>query len=118
VLISVNDAAPVLLKNNAVSGNHWLGVKLVGRKCNSDAIGARVRYQAGGMTRNRMKTGGGSFLSAHDPRMVLGAGANEKIDWVEVTWPQPSDRVERFMALPIDRYITLVEGTGLSASKA
>lgn len=118
VLISMNDAAPVLLKNNAVSGNHWLGVKLVGRRCNSDAIGARVTYQAGGMTRSRMKTGGGSFLSAHDPRLVLGAGANGKIDWVEVTWPQPSDRVERFTTLPIDRYITLVEGSGLPASKA
>jgi hypothetical protein len=117
VLISLNDAAPVLLKNKAVSGNHWLGVKLVGRKCNSDAIGARVTYHAGGMTRSRMKTGGGSFLSAHDPRMVLGAGANVKIDWVEVKWPQPSERVERFAALPIDRYITLVEGAGLTASK-
>jgi enediyne biosynthesis protein E4 len=112
VLISVNDAAPLLLKNNGAAGSHWLGVKLVGRKCNTDAIGARVCYQAGDLVRRQMKTGGGSFLSAHDPRLVLGAGPHAKIDWVEVKWPQPSGQVERFTNLPIDRYITLVEGAG------
>ena len=59
-----------------------------------------------------MKVGGGSYLSSHDPRMVLGLGARRKIDWVEVKWPLPSGAVERFTDLPIDRYITIVEGTG------
>jgi enediyne biosynthesis protein E4 len=31
---------------------------------------------------------------------------------VEVKWPQPSGAVERFTNLPIDRYVTLVEGSG------
>ena len=30
VLVSVNDGAPVLLKNTAGKGNNWLGVNLVG----------------------------------------------------------------------------------------
>ena len=59
-----------------------------------------------------MKVGGGSFLSSHDPRVVLGIGDHPKIDWVEVKWPQPSGAVERFTNLPIDRYVTLVEGSG------
>jgi len=29
---------------------------------------------------------------------------------MEVKWPLPSGRVERFTELPIDRYITIVEG--------
>jgi hypothetical protein len=112
VLVSVNDAAPVLLKNNAAKGTHWLGVNLVGKKANPDGIGARVTYKAGDLTRSRMKVGGGSFLSAHDPRMVLGLGSRTKIDWVEVRWPQPNGAVERFSGLPVDRYVTLVEGSG------
>ena len=112
VLISVNDAAPVLLKNNGAQGSHWLGVKLIGKKSNPDAIGARITYQAGDLTRSRMKVGGGSFLSSHDPRMVLGLGPRAKIDWLEVRWPQPSGAVERITNLPIDRYITVVEGEG------
>ncbi len=59
-----------------------------------------------------MKVGGGSYLSSHDPRMVLGIGKRTKIDWLEVKWPQPSGQVERFTDLPIDRYITIVEGEG------
>ena len=43
VLIGNNGGAPVLLKNNAGDGNHWLGVKLEGVNCNRDAIGARSR---------------------------------------------------------------------------
>jgi enediyne biosynthesis protein E4 len=112
VLISVNDGAPVLLKNNAAKGSHWLGLHLVGRKSNPDAIGARVTYQAGDLNRSRMKVGGGSFLSSHDPRMVLGLGEHAKVDWLEVHWPQPSGTVERFTDLPIDRYVTIVEGSG------
>jgi len=96
VLISNNDAAPVLLRNNAGKENNWLGVHLIGRKCNVDAIGAHITYQAGEMKRSRMKVGGGSFLSAHDPRIVLGIGKRPKIDWLEVRWPMPSGGVERF----------------------
>jgi enediyne biosynthesis protein E4 len=112
VLISVNDAAPILLRNQVGSQNHWLGLKLIGKKANPDAIGARVTYQAGDLKRSRMKVGGGSYLSYHDPRMVLGIGTRTKIDWLEVKWPMPSARVERFTELPIDRYVTIVEGEG------
>jgi enediyne biosynthesis protein E4 len=112
VLISVNDAPPLLLRNNLGGQNHWLGLRLIGRKANPEAVGARITYQAGDLKRERMKVGGGSFLSSHDPRVVLGIGKRPKLDWVEVRWPQPSGAVERFTNLPIDRYITIVEGTG------
>ena len=112
VLISVNNAAPLLLRNTAAAGNHWLGVQLVGKKCNSDAVGARLTYQAGDLKRGRMKSAGGSYLSSHDPRVVLGLEKREKLDWLEVKWPLPSGRVERFTNLPVDRYITIVEGEG------
>jgi enediyne biosynthesis protein E4 len=111
-LISNNNETPVLLRNNIGAQNHWLGLNLVGTKCNRDAIGARVSYQAGDLKRSRMKVGGGSYLSSHDPRMVLGFGQRPKIDVLEVKWPQPSTLVERFTDLPVNRYITIVEGQG------
>ena len=48
--------------NNIGKGNHWLGVRLIGRKSNPDAIGARVTYQAGDLKRSRMKVGGGKTV--------------------------------------------------------
>jgi enediyne biosynthesis protein E4 len=111
-LVGVNNGPPILLRNNAARENHWLGVRLMGRKSNIDAVGAQVTYQAGDLRRHRAKVGGGSFLSSHDPRMVLGIGARKKIDWLEVKWPQPSGATERITELPLDRYITITEGDG------
>jgi hypothetical protein len=113
VLVAVNDGAPLLLRNAAAKGNHWLGIKLVGRKSNRDAVGARITYQAGDLKRSRTKVGGGSFLSSHDPRMVLGVGKRAKIDWLEVKWPEPGGTTEKFTNLPIDTYISIVEGEGI-----
>jgi hypothetical protein len=112
VLLTQNNAAPVLLRNNLGRQNHWLGVRLVGTKSNIDAVGAKIIYQSGDLKRHQFKVGGGSYLSSHDPRMVLGLGKRYKIDWLEIQWPQPSGKTERFTELPIDRYITIVEGQG------
>jgi enediyne biosynthesis protein E4 len=112
VLVAVNNNAPALLRNTATAGTHWLGVQLVGKKANRDAIGASVTWQAGEFKRHRVKVGGGSYLATHDPRMVLGIGNRTKVDWIEVKWPRPSGVVERFYKLPLDRYVTLAEGEG------
>jgi hypothetical protein len=112
VLIGNNGGAPLLLRNHAGEQNHWAGVKLQGVKCNRDAIGARLTWSAGGVKRSRLKNNGGSYLSSHDPREVLGLGTATKLDWLEVRWPAPSTRVERFTGLPIDKYTTVVEGSG------
>jgi hypothetical protein len=45
--------------------------------------------------------------------MVLGLGAHAKIDQLEIRWPAPSTRVEIFTDLPVDRYISIVEGIGI-----
>jgi hypothetical protein len=113
VLIGNNGEAPVLLKNNAGGGNHWVGLKLEGTGCNRDGIGATISWSAGGTKRSRYKSNGGSYLSSHDMREVLGLGAATTVDWVEIKWPPPSGRVERFTDVPIDRYVTIVEGKGL-----
>ena len=81
----------------------------MGTKCNRDAIGARLTWSAGGVKHTRLRNNGGSYLSSHDPREVLGLGASTKVDWLEIAWPQPSGRKERFEDLPVDRYITLTE---------
>ena len=109
VLVANNGGAPLLLKNQAGQGNHWLGLKLVGVTCNRDAIGAKIRWSAGGVIRSRLKNNGGSYLSSHDPREVLGLGAVAKIDWVEITWPKPSSKVQRIVNPALNRYIEIKE---------
>jgi hypothetical protein len=110
VLIGMNGGAPLLLKNRSAPGNHWIGLKLEGVNCNRDAIGAKIRWSAGGVIRSRLKNNGGSYLSSHDPREILGTGSAPKIDWIEIAWPKPSTRVQRIANPPMDRYLTVREG--------
>jgi hypothetical protein len=114
VLIGINGGIPLLLKNNAAKINNWLGIKLEGVQCNRDAIGARVYWTAGGARRYRLKNSGGSYLSSHDPREVLGIGDAEKIDELEIHWPAPSTRIDRFANLSVNRYISIIEGRGIA----
>ncbi|MFN7925527.1 MAG: CRTAC1 family protein, partial [Bryobacteraceae bacterium] len=102
VLVGVNGGSPLLLRNVSAAGNNWVGLQLV-----PDAIGARVTWSAGGVKQSRFKAGGGSYLSSHDPRMVLGLGKAAKCDWVEVEWPGPSGYTQRVVNPGINRYHAL-----------
>ena len=112
VLIGNNGDAPALLKNNAGAGNHWLGLRLQGVKCTRDAVGARIAWSIDGVRKSRLKNAGGSYLSSHDPREVIGLGKAATVDYVEVKGPAPSGLVERFTGLAVDSYVTLTEGKG------
>ena len=113
--VSNNGEAPLLLRNEGGNKNNWLGLTLVATKSNPAAVGAVITWQAGTLKRSRLKTGGGSYLSSHDPREILGIGSATKIDSVEIRWP--SGKVDRLTNLPLKTYIRVVEGAGLSAPR-
>ena len=54
--------------------------------------------------------GGGSYMSASDPRILFGLVKRTKIDSLEITWP--SGKVERLTNVPIDQIIAIKEGDG------
>ena len=66
------------------------------------------------MKRSRLKTSGGSYLASHDSREVLGLGAAQKIDTVEIRWP--SGKIDKLTNLPINTYLKVVEGQGFVRS--
>jgi hypothetical protein len=92
-LVVNNGAAPLLLRNDGGNRNNWLGLQLVTTKSN---VGAVITWQTGDKKFARLKTSGGSYLASHDPREILGAGPDGKIDWVEIRWPDgAAERVEK-----------------------
>ena len=109
ILLSVMDSPPVLLANEQ-RGASWLSLRLQGTRSNRDAIGAKVWLTAGGQTQFREVTRGGSYLSAHDPRLLFGLGTIEHIDSVRVVWP--SGTTESFEALTARKAYKIVEDTG------
>src|SRR5262249_11950654 len=80
VLITGNAEPPMVLRNEGRNRNNWLGLQLVGTKSNPGAVGAIITWEAGGVKRSRLRAGGGSYLSSHDSREVLGIGSNPKVD--------------------------------------
>jgi hypothetical protein len=113
VLVGNNGETPLLLKNRAAAGRHWVGLRLEGTTCNRDAVGARLTWSVGGVRRSRLKTAGGSYLSSHDPREVIGLGSATALDFLEIKWPGPSTRTDRVDTVPVDRYLRVVEGRGI-----
>lgn len=112
VVVSNNGEAPILLRNDTETGNNWIGLRLLARGSNAAAVGAIVSWQAGGLERSRFRTSGGSFLSSHDPREVLGLGSADRAEWIEIRWP--SGTVDRLSGVPAGRYVDVLEGTGIT----
>lgn len=112
VLISNNDEAPLLLRNEGGNKNNWLGLQLVATKSNPAAVGAIITWQAGGVKRNRLRTAGGSYLASHDPRELLGLGSARRVESVEIRWP--SGKVDKLGSLPINNYVKVFEGEGVA----
>jgi enediyne biosynthesis protein E4 len=111
VLTSNNGEPPLLLRNQGGNRNNWIGLQLIATKSNPAAVGAMVTWQAGTLKRSRLKIGGGSYLSSHDPREILGVGGATKIDFVEIRWP--SGKVDKLTNPPLNSYVKVLEGSGI-----
>ena len=61
-------------ENEGGNRNNWVGLQLVATKSNAGAVGATITWEVAGVKRSRLKTAGGSYLSSHDPREILGIG--------------------------------------------
>ena len=96
-----NDAPP--------PGNHWLRVRALSGNRNAPGsvvtlISGERRYVGAVLTTY-------SYQSSSDPRLHFGLGTIERIDSIEVIWPDGLQ--ERFAATSVDTDVTLRKGSGL-----
>jgi len=108
VVVGNNGDPPLLLHNSGGNGNHFLNFKLIGTKSNRDAMGARVRVLAGGVSQIREIAGGGSYLSQSDLRANFGLGKATRAETVEVRWPSGLRQV--FHDIEADKFYVIEEG--------
>lgn len=107
IVVAVLDDEPIVLRNKG-TGNHWIGLRLVGARSNRDGIGARVMViDGGGRRRSFEVTTAGSYLSSSDPRVVVGLGDATGVRSVEVRWP--GGKTQLLSAPAIDRYHVITE---------
>jgi hypothetical protein len=85
-------------------------VQAVDRKLNREALGARITVVAGGRAFARTIRRASSYLSSNDAPAHFGLGQIERIDHIDVRWPDGSR--ERFRGGGVDRFLTVERGQG------
>ncbi len=114
-LLFTNNRGPAqLLRARVERPGRWVGLRLVGRGPNRDALGATVARLDGGGTpggRRWLVRPHRGFLTTGDPvvRIGLGAAATDPVG-VLVRWPDGT--LERFVGLELDRVHRLEQGSG------
>jgi hypothetical protein len=95
------------LRNDQRLGHHWLRLKLVGTKCNRDAIGAWVNVRVGNQTLSRQVMPTRSYLSQSELPVTIGLGKAQSPDAVSVTWPGGAS--EKVDGVRVDGLTTVVQ---------
>lgn len=110
VVVSHMNEPVAVLRNESLSGHHWLGLQLAGEG-HRDVVGAKLTLDVSGRRLTRFSKGGGSYLSSGDRRILFGVGTADKVGRLTVAWP--SGRTEHWDGLAVDRYHRLQEGHGV-----
>ncbi len=106
--IAVNhlDLPLALLQNQTPEINHFIGIELLpGNRCHPS--GGRVIITSNDRRRVIPIVGGGSYLSANDPRLIIGLAEKKGPLDIEVYWSP--DNVSIYKNLAVDRYWVLSE---------
>jgi hypothetical protein len=111
------DAFGDALFENPGTPNHWLKLRLVGKRSNRLGIGARVRAEVvdGGQRRSIYKTMGehGSFGTSPF-ELHFGLGAATRVERLEVHWPVTNE-TQVFENLAAGAHVRITEGEALPA---
>ncbi len=116
ILVVNNDGPVRLLRNEVGSSRSWLIVDLCGGGVfDRSAIGARVIVEVGGRTWSRDVRPAYSFAVANDPRVHFGLGDAERVDRLEVEWPDGA--VSERTAVEANRILRLLAPGGTAPAE-
>lgn len=116
----VNRSGPQVrfMRNGVPQENNFLAVRLQGRTCNRDAIGARVEVYVQGAVTPQIQTlaAGDGFLSQSSKALHFGLGQAKAIDRLVVRWP--GGDAQTLTGLEINGHYDVVQGSGQASRRA
>ncbi|MFO0959957.1 MAG: CRTAC1 family protein [Isosphaeraceae bacterium] len=110
VVMTTNGGPPVVCRNDGGNANRWLRLKLIGRKSNRDAVGAKVSVKAGELTQTTQLFPAKGYLSSVEQVLTFGLGQAKAIDSIEILWP--SGRKDQLDNVKPDQILTIEEAVG------
>jgi len=112
VVVTVNNGAARLFRNDEAGANNMLRVQLDGTAANRDGIGARVELAlAGGAKPWQTVKTGSSYASQSEIALTFGLGALKEAAGIRVTWP--GGRVDSIGTVKANQRVVIKEGSGL-----
>jgi hypothetical protein len=111
LLITTNQGPAYLYRNEQLSGNRGLRLRLTGTKSNRDAIGALARVFSPDGAQSRRVKSGSSYLSQSELTLTFGLGKRDTIDRLVIEWP--SGAVQEFKNVRAGSY-QCTEGQALT----
>jgi hypothetical protein len=110
VVVTNNNGPVRLLLNTIGNRNQWFGLRVVSQDRGRDMLGTKVEIvlSTKRVLRRRARTDG-SYLSANDPRVLVGLGNENHIDTVRLRWPD--GHVAEWRNPSLNRYTTWSYGT-------
>lgn len=104
------DRSLVLLERRSAAAS--LVVKLEGTRSNRDGYGARIVAEAGGRVETFEYQSARSYLSACDPRPVIGLGSALRLDRLTIHWPSGARQTLEAVEPPPGRVLVIREPDG------
>jgi enediyne biosynthesis protein E4 len=113
LLITTNQGPAYLYRNQQLSGNRSLRLRLTGSKSNRDAIGSLVRVFSPDGAQSRRVKSGSSYLSQSELTLTFGLGKRDSAARVVIEWT--SGAVQEFKNVRPGAY-QCTEGQGLTGA--
>ncbi len=107
IVVTALSAPAELWINDSPGNNHWIELALTGVKSNRDAIGAKVKITAGGLTQWDHVSHSAGYASSSAGPLHFGLGAAKVVDEIEVQWPSGIRQMVK--QVPADRVVKILE---------
>ena len=87
LIVTQQNAAPVLLRNVGANKNHFVRLDLSGYADNKTAIGSKVEIFANGQWQKWELAGASGLATQAPPQLLIGLGEADHVDLLRILWP-------------------------------
>jgi Flp pilus assembly protein TadD len=87
LIVTQENAPPVLLRNVGANKNHFVRLDLSGYADNKTAIGSKVEIFANGQWQKWELAGASGLATQAPPQLLIGLGDADHIDLLRILWP-------------------------------
>lgn len=115
VVNNANNNNILLWKNESVTSNNFLKVKLQGTLSNRDGVGSKIEISINGEKQYRYTLNGEGYIAQNASTEIFGLGQATQVDYIKVTWL--SGVVDIYNNIASNQTVTIIENTSILSTQ-